>query len=133
MNQFSKWFAAALLVAGGLLLLQPQGCEIPSFPIVQKQYPDAWLVLIEESSQRTKEVALLAQDLTWRRSLDEREIKFRIYDIDQPEAESYKKMNMPVPSYVFIRPSGDVVAIGEVPKTDTKKNIEKLIAEVTGK
>jgi hypothetical protein len=42
-------------------------------------------------------------------------------------------MKMPVPSYVFIRPGGDVVAIGEVPKTDTKKNIEKLIAEVTGK
>jgi hypothetical protein len=57
---------------------------------VQKQYPDAWLVLIEESSQRTKEVALLAQDLTWRRSLDEREIKFRIYDIDQYTREFFQ-------------------------------------------
>jgi len=42
-------------------------------------------------------------------------------------------MNMPVPSYVFIRPNGDVVAVGEVPKSDTKKSIEKLITEVTGK
>jgi hypothetical protein len=133
MNQWSKWLAAALLFVGGVLLVQPQGCEIPSIPIVQKQYPDAWLVIVEESSQRTKEVALLAQDLNWRRSLDEREIKFRIYDIDQPEAKSYKSLSVPVPSYVFIRPNGEVVAIGEVPKVDTKKSVEKLITEVTGK
>lgn len=133
MNPVAKWIAAALLTVGGLLLVSPQGCEIPSIPIVQKTYPDAWLVIVEESSQRQREVALLAQDLVWRRSLDEREIRFRIYDIDQPEAEAYKKLNMPVPSYVFIRPSGDVVAVGEVPKVDTKKAIEKLIAEVTGK
>lgn len=133
MNQASKITAAIMFAIGGLLLVQPSGCQLPDIPIVQKQYPDAWLVIVEESSQRTKEVALLLTDLNWRRSLDEREIKFRIYDIDQPEAEAYKKMNMPVPSYVFIRPNGDVVAVGEVPKSDTKKSIEKLITEVTGK
>lgn len=133
MSQAIKLTAAILFAIGGLLLVQPQGCQLPDVPIVQKQYPDAWLVIVEESSQRTKEVALLLTDLTWRRSLDEREIKFRIYDIDQPEAEAYKKMAMPVPSYVFIRPNGDVVAVGGVPKMDTKRNIEKLITEVTGK
>jgi hypothetical protein len=133
MTSVAKWIAAALFTLGGVLLVMPQGCQLPDLPIVQKQYPDAWLVIIEESSERKKEVALLAQDLPWRKSLDEREIKFRIYDIDQSEAAAYKRMSMPVPSYVFIRPNGDVVAVGKVPETDTKKSIEKLITEVTGK
>jgi len=124
---------AGLLVVGGLMLLNPQGCQLPNVPIISQQYPDAWLVVVEESSNRPKELAILLQDWTWRKSLDERGIQFRVLDADQPEAASYQKLNLQLPAIVFVRPNGQVVKIADLPKTDTKKNVEKLVLEVTGK
>lgn len=130
-----RLLAAAIALMGGILLVQPQGCQIPNIPIVNPTYDDAWVVFVEETQEREKhpEVALLAQDWVWRQSLEERQIKVRFYDDDQPEATGYKKYAPNLPAVVFIRPNGDVVKIATVPKEDTKKQVEKWIAEITGK
>jgi hypothetical protein len=125
----------ALLIVGGVWLLRGgdvgTGCSLPNIPIVNKVYPDAWVVIIEESSERTKEAALILQDWTWRQSLEERGINFRTYDDDQKEAEGYKKLNLSLPAIVFILPDGQVVKTAKLPKD--KKGVENLILEVTGK
>ena len=125
----------ALLVIGGVWMLRGgevgTGCSLPNIPIVNKIYPDAWVVILEESSERTKEVAMILQDWTWRQSLEERDINLRVYDDDQKEAEGYRKLNLPLPAIVFILPDGKVVKATKMPTT--KKGIESLIHEVTGK
>lgn len=121
----------ALAVAGVLFVVEPSGCKLPVVPIVSKTYPDAWVVIIEESSERTKEAALILQDWTWRQSLEERDINLRVYDDDQKEADGYKRLNLPLPAIVFILPDGQVVKTAKLPKD--KKGVENLILEVTGK
>lgn len=121
----------ALAVAGVLFVIEPSGCKLPVVPIVSKVYPDAWVVIIEESSERTKEAALILQDWNWRQSLEERGINLRVYDDDQKEAEGYRKLNLPLPAVVFILPDGKVVKATKMPTT--KKDVESLIHEVTGK
>lgn len=130
-----KFVIALIVLALGLLLVSPKGCSLPNIPIVTPTYDDAWVVFIEETDERNKhpEMALLYQDWQWRQSLDERGIKVRFYDDDQPEAAGYKKYTPTLPAVVFIRPNGDVPKIAAVPKTDTKKQIENMIREVTGK
>ncbi len=125
----------ALLIVGGVWLLRGgdvgTGCSLPNIPIVSKVYPDAWVVIIEESSSRDKDTALILQDWTWRQSLEERDINLRVYDDDQKEAEGYRKLNLPLPAIVFILPDGKVVKATKMPTT--KKDVESLIHEVTGK
>ena len=125
----------ALLIVGGVWLLRGgdvgTGCSLPNIPIVSKTYPDAWVVIIEESSSRDKNTALILQDWTWRQSLEERDINLRVYDDDQKEAEGYRKLNLPLPAIVFILPDGQVVKTAKLPKD--KKGVENLIHEVTGK
>ena len=131
----ARLFGALLALIGGFVLVLPKGCQLPNIPIADTKYSDAWLVFIEETGERDKhpEMAVLYQDWVWRQSLDERGIKVRFYDDDQPEATGYKKYTPTLPALVFIRPNGDVPKIVPVPKEDTKKAVEKLIAEVIGK
>ena len=130
-----RLIGAILALIGGFVLVSPKGCSFPNIPIVNPVYEDAWLVLIEETAERDKhpEMAALIQDWQWRQSLNERNIKVRFYDDDQAEAAGYKKYTPKLPAAVFIRPNGDTIKIAEVPKTDTKKQIENMIREVMGK
>lgn len=123
----------ALLLVGGVILVRGQGCQI-DLPIINfkpQVYPDAWLVIVEESSERKPELAVLLQDWSWRQSLDERDINFRIYDRDQEEAKSYEKLKLDLPAVVFVTPQGKVVYVGKCPSD--KKAMEELIRKVTGK
>lgn len=132
-KQFFGWLPTALLVVAGLLLVRGQGCQF-SLPIINFQpqvYPDAWLVIVEESSERKPDLAVLLQDWSWRQSLDERDINFRIYDRDQEEAKSYEKLKLDLPAVVFVTPEGKVVHVGKCPSD--KKAMEDLIRKVTGK
>ncbi len=134
MNQL-RLIGAILALVGGFVLVSPKGCSLPNIPIVNPVCDDAWVVFIEETAERNKhpEMAVLFQDWQWRQSLEERKIKVRFYDDDQPEAAGYKKYTPKMPAVVFIRPNGDVVKIADVPKEDTKKQVENMIREVIGK
>lgn len=132
-KQLFNLLPITLLVVGGLILVRGQGCQF-NLPIINFQpqvYPDAWLVIVEESSERKPELAVLLQDWSWRQSLDERDINFRIYDRDQEEAKSYEKLKLDLPAVVFVTPQGKVVYVGKCPSD--KEAMEELIRKVTGK
>lgn len=134
----NKILPAILLVAGGLLVATGgRGCDhlpwpLPS-PIVDEVYPDAWLIFIEESSDRDIDLAILLQNKKWTDSLASREIRYRTYDQDQEEATTYKPLieGKKLPQLFFVTPDGKVRKQVDSPKSAKEADI--LIKEVTGK
>ena len=136
--QPNKILPALLLVAGGLLVATGgRGCDhlpwpLPS-PIVSEVYPDAWLIFIEESSDRDIDLAILMQNKKWTDSLASREIRYRTYDQDQEEATTYKPLieGKKLPQLFFVTPDGKVRR--QVDSPSTGKAADDLIREVLGK
>ena len=134
----NKILPAILLVAGGLLVATGgRGCDhlpwpLPS-PVVAQVYPDAWLIFIEESSDRDIDLAILLQNKKWTDSLASREIRYRTYDQDQDEAITYKPLieGKKLPQLFFVTPDGKVRKQVDSPKS--AKEADSLIKEVTGK
>ena len=133
-----KILPAILLVAGGLLVATGgRGCDhlpwpLPS-PVVAQVYPDAWLIFIEESSDRDIDLAILLQNKKWTDSLASREIRYRTYDQDQEEATTYKPLieGKKLPQLFFVTPDGRVRK--QVKSPSTARQADELIAEVMGK
>lgn len=119
----------AILVGGG------KGCTIDlpfGFPSpISVKHPDAWMVFVEESSKRDLDFAVLLQNKKWIDSLESRAIRYRVYDQDQPEAESYRQHIDGLPSLLFVNPDGTLVDVRPAPKT--AKEADAAIAEVMGK
>ena len=136
--RLNKILPAILLVAGGLLVATGgRGCDhlpwpLPS-PVVAQVYPDAWLIFIEESSDRDIDLAILLQNKKWTDSLASREIRYRTYDKDQDEAITYKPLleGKKLPQLFFVTPDGKVRKQVDSPKSAKEADI--LIKEVTGK
>jgi hypothetical protein len=129
-NWKSVIFPVLLAIAGAGLLLSGSGLELPSWSFVAKD-PSAWFVILEESDDRDLDLAVLLQNKPWRDSLVERQVNFRVYDDDQPEAASYAKAIDERPAYLFVSLTGKVLKKGIAPKT--AKQADALIAEVIGK
>ncbi len=130
MNWKSVAFPILLAIAGAGLLLSGSGLELPSWSFVAKD-PSAWFVILEESDDRDLDLAVLLQNKSWRDSLVERKVNFRVYDDDQPEAASYAKAINERPAYHIVSLTGKVLKKGIAPKT--AKQADALIAEVIGK
>lgn len=124
-----------LLVVGIALLGGGKGCVpdlldlIPSPSLVK--YPNAWLVFVEESSERDLDFAVLLQNKKWVDSLKSREINWRIYDKDQADAASYVEHCKSYPWVLFVETDGTLVKSAAAPKNS--KEADELIKQVTGK
>jgi hypothetical protein len=120
----------ALIVGGG------RGCDHLPWPgpspfIEPEKYPDAWLIFVEESSERDLDFAVLLQNKKWTDSLKERQISYRVYDKDQPAAEGYLKHCKSYPWLLVVNVDGTLVKSVEAPKNAAKA--DEIIAEVIGK
>ena len=125
-----------VLFLGIAILVQSQipGCTISlpiELPWLQKKHPDAIMIFVEESSERDLDFAVLMQNKKWTDSLKDREITYRVFDKDQPEAKTYIEHCQQYPSVLFVTPEGKLVRSQEAPKTG--KEADALIAEVMGK
>lgn len=107
-----------LMIVGGLLLLFGGGAGgILPGPSIDGPL---WLVVVEESSQRGPDVTDLVRDTAWRESLTERDIRIRMYDVDQPAAidagysDRARKAGLPA-MIVVAADSGEVVMERSLP------------------
>lgn len=125
--------AFLLLIAGfGFIVAGSRSCDFQKIPnVINVKYPDCWIVIIEESSERSPETAILLANKTWRDSLETRKINWRIYDKDQAEAERYSSIINSLPCVIFITPDGKVV--NQSPLPADAKSFDKLISEIMGK
>ena len=94
--------------------------------------PGSWVVLVEETEDRTSDVAKLMADGAWMASLESRQLKFRLYDDDQPEAASYVPIanRTGLPAVVVVAPDGAVLGSFKLPAD--RPELDRLIKEATG-
>lgn len=79
----------------------------------------SWVVVIEETADRTPAQAKVLADLKWWQSLETRNIKWRHYDEDSDDAEVYKDTirSLKLPAVVLLSKDGQVIAKFELPST----------------
>jgi hypothetical protein len=132
----SNYPALALLLLGiGLIIGGGRGCDLPwpgPPPFVDpQQYPDAWLIFIEESEERDLDFAVLLQNKKWIDSLNDRKINWRVYDKDQPDAKSYIKHCREYPWLLVVDKDGTLIKSVKSPVKQV--DADKVIKEVIGK
>lgn len=123
--------AAVLLLA--LLAWRQFGGALPDvlpIPIVVDPKPGSWVVILEESEDRTPEVAKLIADATWLDGIKARQAKFRVYDDDQPEAASYvRAAGDKRPAVLIVAPDGTLLGQSDVV---TRQSISDLLKAEAG-
>lgn len=105
------------------------GSIIGPTPVEPKQ--GSWLVIVEESQDRTAEVAKIVADAGWLKSIEGRGAKFRILDDDdRPAVDSYlPHVGDTRPAAVVVAPDGALLGIStEV----TRPALANLLKEVAG-
>lgn len=107
-------FAAIAITCGCDALIPP----LPDVPPIVEPVPSgkvAWVLVVEETAERTPEVAAVLLDPWWKSS----GIKFRIYDKDMPEAADAVKAvgAIKLPAVVITDKAGNVLRKGELPRT----------------
>jgi len=93
----------------------------------------AWVVVVEETSQRTPEITRVVTDAAFWQSVRDRGLNWIIFDKDQPEAAGQvKALAGKLPGIVIQTPGqqSKVLYAGELPKT--KEEINALIRRHAG-
>ena len=130
MQPFDKW--APLIVVVLLLLSSGKGGGIvPIRPV--DPLTGAWVVVVEETSQRTPEITKVVTDAAFWQSVRDRGLNWIIFDKDQPEAAGQvKALSGKLPGLVIQTPGqqSKVLYAGELPKT--KEEINALIRRHAG-
>lgn len=92
--------------------------------------PGSWVVIVEESEERSPEVAKLIADATWLDGIRARQAKFRVYDDDQAEAASFvRAAGATRPAVLIVAPDGTLLGVsGDV----TRPAIDALLKSKAG-
>lgn len=141
MDKLKSYLPYMLMVVGGVMLLfgdriekaLPDGWKFSS-PFVQPTVvvEGAWVVIVEETSDRTPEVISIATDAEYWKTVESRGMKWRFYDDDSPDAETYVPiLNGQIPGLIVIGPDGRKLAAEKLPLTT--KGIDEVIRRATGK
>lgn len=126
---------AILLIVGGLILsLSPLldrltfHSDTPSDPV-----DGAWVVVIEETSERSPAVARVAADGSFWRDLEKRGVNWRFYDVDAPNAKSYIEpaKRAGIPAVLILDQDGKILRAATLPATTD--GIDALVKETVRK
>lgn len=90
-----------------------------------------WVIVIEESGQRTADTAKVIGDEAWKAGLLTRGHKYRLYDQDSPGGQKYGVAVKERPGLLLLDKDGDWHFAGPLPKTTAE--IDILIKKAGGK
>lgn len=127
--------SVVLLLLAGLLLwvdLPADWSGLRPWSIFVQPRPGSWVLLVEESSERTPALARWSEDLIWQESLAARQLQFRIYDVDQLADESQIERaarKVGLPALVIVDPTGKVLDSQAI--TD-QTDVDGLVKGATG-
>lgn len=102
-------------IATGLESIGNSPAPKPPVPVTQKP---AWIITIEETSQRTPEVAAVLGDVKFWGGLQSKSIQWRQYDKDSADAASYNEfVTVPLPAVLFLGSDGKVLSQFPLPSS----------------
>lgn len=130
----TKVAPALLMVIGGLVLLvAPWIDSIPMVTPAPVNIEGAWVVVVEETAERSPAVARIQSEASYWQGLEKRGLKWRFYDVDSPDAASYAKpaKEAGIPAVVIADPEGKLLAAKPIPATT--EGIDALVREATGR
>lgn len=120
-----------LLIIGGLLLLL--GPLLPFSGLTPVDAEDAWVLIIEETSERSPVVARLTGDQEYWQSLEKRGLHWRFYDVDSSDADSYrdKAKEVGLPALMIVAKDGTLVHARPAPATT--QGVDADVRRYTGR
>jgi len=129
----TKAAPAMLMVIGGLVLMVAPW--VGSVPMVNPpvNIEGAWVVVVEETAERSPAVARVQSEADYWRGLESRGLKWRFYDVDAPDAASYAKpaREAGIPALVIADPEGKLLAAKPIPATT--EGIDAIVRGATGR
>jgi hypothetical protein len=124
------------LIVGGLLILFGGKIQFPDWlptpvptPVVLDE--GAWIIVVEETAQRSPEVAKVFAAADFWDGLKARGLNWRAYDDDAPEAAKYVEKVKDRPGVLITDKAGKVVRAGPLPTPIEK--LDSLVKEATGR
>ena len=124
---------AAVAVLAVALGVRVGGCDLPDVlpipsPVVVEG--EVWVVVVHETESPLDGLANLKQSFDWMGGLSGRQVKFRAYDDDQPEAKSYvDALGQGNSGILLITDNGKVVG-QRVVDSVSPALIDEILAEV---
>ena len=92
------------------------------------------LIVVESSENRSQELSTLLRDMSWRESLENRQIGFTVFDDDQEDIpkvmEAVEGKSRPT---VLIVVDGKPVMVADFPRENSGEAINKLLKGKTGR
>ncbi len=97
-----------------------------------KPVEGAWVVVVEETSDRNPAVVRVLADGEFWLSLEKRKTNWRLYDIDSEDAKPFRKTaeDVGVPAVLIVDPNGNILKASPLPATTN--GISELLKEATG-
>jgi hypothetical protein len=137
-----KYLGPALMLIGGVLGLLSTVDGFSDFrlpiPVVDDRVDPAttdgaWVIVVEETSQRTPAIARVLTNESFWSGLKARGLKRRLLDIDNPDAAPYKSKadQHGLPCLLILKASGDVLFEGPLP--ESHDSLEQAVKESTGR
>lgn len=106
------------LLLGCLPIIDPTPLPIDVVPIVTPVAGDVFLIVVEETAERTAETAaVLNGSSEWWHKLGSRGVSYRWIDDDTPGAEKFAAAVKERPGFVLMDSSGKRLKTGPLPKT----------------
>lgn len=101
-------------------------------PFGGREYPGAWIVLVEESGERSDSAAIFARNTAYHADLKSRGLNWSIYDDDSPDAAQYraKAESVGYPALVIVDADRKLLDARKWP--DDQESLDRAIKEVTG-
>ncbi len=118
-----------LIVVGFLLVLA--GPAIDRL-LPQPEHPDSWVIVVEQTEDRSPVVARLQSDTNWWENLESRRLHWRFYDADSPDAEQYAERvkESGTPALLIVATDGTVLDSRPLPATID--GLDQIVTSVTG-
>lgn len=125
-----KSIGPVLLIVVGLLLVFAGPAIDQLLP--KPRHPDAWVIVVEQTEDRSPVVARLQSDTNWWENLESRRLHWRFYDADSPDAVQYAERvkESGTPALLIVATDGTVLDSRPLPATID--GLEQIVSSTTG-
>jgi len=125
-----KSFGPVFLIVVGLLLFFAGPAIDQLLP--KPEHPDSWVIVVEQTEDRSPVVARLQADTNWWANLESRRLHWRFYDADSPDAVQYAERvrESGTPSLLIVATDGTVLDSRPLPSTI--EGLNQIVSSVTG-